>query len=309
MPGSRRKSASRNPLLIPLIVACALVLALSLVYIVQYYENRGDIEYTNQRLIDLFVTPAPTVEPTEDTYAAATVAEATPVQPAPTRQTTPDENTVIVTYPTPPSSISPEFDALYRINPDIVGHLSIPSTTTPIDLFVVQRDNEYYLTHDFYGEPSKGGTLFLDHSNVIWPQDQHMLIYGHNMKNGTMFARLTKYKSIEYATRNPFVYFDTLYEKGAYTVVAALRMTAKDTQTEEFNLRTFVFGEASFDAFLYRVLNNALYITNAGVENSDQLLTLVTCSYSEDDERFMLITRKLREGETEEDVLNLIGGK
>ena len=309
MPDSSKKAKSRNPLLIPLIVACALVLALSCVYIVQYYKSQGNIENTNRRLIDLFVTPAPTAEPAEATYAEATAMEATPVQPEPTRQTTPDENTYIVTFATPPASISPEFDALYRINPDIVGHLSVPSTTTPIDLFVVQRDNDYYLTHDFYGEPSKGGTLFLDHSNAIWPQDQHLLIYGHNMKNGTMFARLTKYKSIEYATRNPFVYFDTLYEKGAYTVVAALRMTAKDTQTEEFNLRTFAFGEASFDAFIYRVLNNALYITNAGVENSDQLLTLVTCSYSEDDERFILLTRKLREGETEEDVLNLIGSK
>lgn len=304
MPESSQKAASksngRNPLLVPLIAACALVLALSCVYIVRYYANRSEIEDTNRQLIDLLITPSP---------AEASPSEATPDLPLPTRQTTPDENTVVVAYPTPPSRILPEFDELYRVNPDLVGHLSIPSTSTPIDLFVVQRDNEYYLTRNFYGQSSKGGTLFLDQANVFWPQDQHMMIYGHNMKNGTMFARLTKYKAIEYAARNPFVYFDTLYEKGVYTVVAALRMTAAETQTDDFNLRTFVFGEAGFNAFIYRILNNALYITNVGVENSDQLLTLVTCSYSEDDERFILVTRKLRDGETEEDIQKLIGTK
>lgn len=303
MPDSVRRpksrSRARNPLLVPLIVACALVVALSCVYIVQYYANRADIEDTNRQLIDLLQTPAPT----------ATPAEATPDKPLPTKQTEPDENTLVIAYPTPPARILSEFDELYRVNPDLVGHLSIPSTSTPIDLFVVQRDNEYYLGHNFYGEASKGGTLFLDQGNVLWPQDQHMIIYGHNMKNGTMFARLTKYKAIEYATRNPFVHFDTLYEKGTYTVVAALRMTAKETRTDEFNLRSFVFGEAGFNAFLYRILENALYITNVGVENSDSLLTLVTCSYSEDDERFILVTRKLRDGETEDDILKLIGSK
>ena len=148
--------------------------------------------------------------------------------------------------------------------------------------------------------------LFLDQANEIWPQDQHLIIYGHNMKNGTMFARLPRYKSIEYAYNNPFVYFDTLYEKGAYVVLAAVRLPAKEMLTEGFNLRTFTFGEASLKSFLFDVSQNALYMTKVGADENDQLLSLVTCAYNEEDERFLLITRRIREGETEEMLKKMI---
>ncbi len=173
---------------------------------------------------------------------------------------------------------------------------------------MLKRDNEYYLTHDFYGEKRKSGAVFMDEANEIWPQDQHMILYGHNMKNGTMFARLTQYSTIKYAARNPFVYFDTIYETGTYVVLAAMRLPAKETMTPSFNIRTFFFGDASFNSFLYAIRERALYVTTVGADANDQLLSLVTCSYNENDERFILITRRLRENETEDDILALIKG-
>ena len=293
----KNNKSARNPLFFPLIAVCALVLLLSGLYIFRYYADRKSINQINESLLEMMSTPEPTPAAAE-----------TPIPtPSPTRQTEPDEKTIVISYPTPPSKINSQFTALYAANPDLAGYLRIPSTSTPIDLFVVKRDNTFYLDHDFYGNESKAGTLFMDQANSLWPLDQHTLIYGHNMKNGTMFARLTKYKAIEYATRNPFVYFDTLYENAVYTVVAALKLPAKDTMTDEFNLRTFIFGDAGMNAFLYQLLNKALYVTKAGVNASDELLTLVTCSYSADDERFILVTRRLRDGETEADIRSLIG--
>lgn len=289
----RSKAAKVNTLLI---FACFLLMSVACFYIVRFYILQGETERDNQRLSDMY-RQGNEYANRESATTEATLNEAENIK------NTTEIEPVIITYPRPPEEIAPEFEEAYEINPDVVGFLHIPAKTVEdIELFVVQRDNEYYLNHDFYGEEKKSGTLFLDQANEIWPQDQHMIIYGHNMKNGTMFARLPRYKSIEYAYNNPFVYFDTLYEKGSFVVVAAIRLPANEMLTEGFNLRTFTFGETSFKSFMYDVSQNALYMTKVGVNEDDQLLSLVTCAYNEDDERFLLITRRIRENETEEEL-------
>jgi len=289
----RKKAASVNTLLI---VLCVLLLIVAGLYIIRFYILQNETERDNQRLSDMYR------EAIEKPVKASTITEATENEAENIRNATENEP-VIITYPRPPEEIAPEFEQAHSINPDVVGFLHIPAKTVDdIELFVVQRDNEYYLSHDFYGEEKKSGALFLDQANQIWPQDQHLIIYGHNMKNGTMFARLPRYKALEYAYNNPFVYFDTLYEKGSFVVLAALRLPAGEMLTEGFNLRTFTFGETSFKSFMYDIHERALYVTNVGVNEDDQLLSLVTCAYNEDDERFLLITRRIRENETEEEL-------
>lgn len=279
-----------------LIAACCFLLIIAGFYIVRFYTLQLETNKDNDRLSKMYREGIENPETESDT-ACATEEEAR-IQEVAT-----EIEPIIITYPRPPEEIAPEFTEAHQINPDVVGFLHIPAKTVDdIELFVVQRDNEYYLTHDFYGKEKKSGTLFLDQVNQIWPQDQHMIIYGHNMKNGTMFARLPRYKSIEYAYNNPFVYFDTLYEKGSYVVVAAMRLPASEMLTEGFNLRTFTFGETGIKSFMYDVSQNALYMTKVGVNENDQLLSLVTCAYNEEDERFLLITRRIRENETEEEL-------
>jgi len=298
MPSKNKKQKKKkaNPLLLPMIVLTAMIAVLSVVYIVNYYGLKNKTEEDNQRLSELYNESLRKIE----------TLQATP-EPTKALPDAPDSDTVIMPYPTKPTKIDPSFEELYRINNDLVGHLMIPlKTITPIDLFVVQRDNTFYLNHDFEGKESKAGALFLDEANEIWPQDQHLIIYGHNMKNGTMFARLSRFHSIEYAKNNPILYFDTVYEKGTYAVLAAMQMPASRMLTDSFNLRTFFFGDVSFNAFMYGVHQNALYVTNIGADSDDQLLSLVTCSYDEDDERMILITRRLRENETEESIRKLI---
>lgn len=311
-PASKKKKTARTDWLIACV--CALVFLISAIFIVRYYRQRGETQDLNSDLLLLLeatATPeaAPETVQAEFTVSPTPVSSPTPTPaptPVPEYETSPEADVIVYTYPTPPAEIDPAFNELHRLNPDMVGHLRIPSTSTPIDLFVVQRDNDFYLDHDFYGKSSRAGTLFLDMANSIWPQDQHMMIYGHNMKDGTMFARLTKYKSIDYTSWNPFVYFDTLYEKHAYAVVAALRIRADDALTADFNLRSFFFEPSEFDVFVSKLYDRALYKTNVDVNSSDHLLTLVTCSYWTDDERFVLVTRRLRENETEEDIKAMI---
>ncbi len=285
-----KRAGSVNTLLIAL---CLLLLIVAGMYILKYYLLQRETEKDNKYLSDLYKKG--------QTISGSKGISTEQIQTTP--EAASETEPVIITYPRPPKEIAPEFSEAFSINPDVVGFLHIPAKTVDdIELFVVQRDNEYYLDHDFYGEKKNSGALFLDEVNQIWPQDQHMIIYGHNMKNGTMLARLTRYKSIEYAYNNPFVYFDTLYEKGSFVVLAAIRLPAGEMLTEGFNLRTFAFGETSFKSFMYDVSQHALYMTKVGAEETDQLLSLVTCAYNEDDERFLLITRRIRENETEEEL-------
>lgn len=280
-----------------LIALCFLLLMVSGFYIARFYALQSETERDNERL-SLMYKSAQTEKTQPDTQGE-------PLEILP--ETKDPSDPIIISYPRPPETIAPEFIEARSMNPDVVGFLHVPAKTVEdIELFVLQRDNEYYLTHDFYGEEKKSGALFLDEANEIWPQDQHMIIYGHNMKNGTMFARLTRYKSIDYAMNNPFVYFDTLYEKGAYVVLAAIRLPANEMLTEGFNLRTFTFGDTSFRSFMYDIRKNALYVTNVGADENDQLLSLITCAYNEEDERFLLITRRIRENETEEMLKQMI---
>ena len=294
--GKRKRNGAQriNTLLI---VLCFLLLMVSGFYIARFYALQSETERDNERLSLMYKSAQG--ERTE----SATQNEPIEIISEPQNPIDP----MIISYPRPPETIAPEFVEAHSINPDVVGFLHVPAKTVDdIELFVLQRDNEFYLTHDFYGEEKKSGALFLDEANEIWPQDQHMIIYGHNMKNGTMFARLTRYKSIDYAYNNPFVYFDTLYEKGAYVVLAAIRRPANEMLTEGFNVRTFTFGDTSFRSFMYDIRKNALYVTNVGADENDQLLSLITCAYNEDDERFLLITRRIRENETEESLKQMI---
>lgn len=298
----RKKAKSAGRMNALLIGMCILLMLVAGFYIINYYRLMNDTEKDNRMLSDMYFNSN---ESADNTSTPEEISKGESEQDD--LETATKIEPVIITYPRPPEEIAPEFIEARSINSDVVGFLHIPAKTVDdIELFVVQRDNEYYLTHDFFGEKKKSGALFLDQANEIWPQDQHLIIYGHNMKNGTMFARLPRYKSIEYAYNNPFVYFDTLYEKGAYVVLAAVRLPAKEMLTEGFNLRTFTFGEASLKSFLFDVSQNALYMTKVGADENDQLLSLVTCAYNEEDERFLLITRRIREGETEEMLKKMI---
>jgi len=292
---ARKKKNSRFTAF--LIALCIVLIAVLSIYIAKFYKLKNNTQRDNEVFSSIY-------ENGEN--------KENPIGKMPEAENGNDEGTqseaVLLPYPRNPENVLSSFEGLIEINNDTVGYLHIPARTVDdIKLPVVQRDNSFYLNHDFYGRESKAGTVFLDSANSIWPQDEHLILYGHNMKNGTMLARITRYKSLEYARNNPILYFDTLYEKGTYVVLAALQLPAEEMQTYDFNIRTFTFGETSFDAFMYAVRKKAYYVTSAGADENDQLLSIMTCSYNEDDERFLLMARRLRENETEEDIYALAG--
>ncbi len=116
------------------------------------------------------------------------------------RQTTeaPTEPETEETEPLEEAYVSPiDFEALTVENPDTIGWIRIPDTN--VDYPIVQgTDNDFYLDHDFYGKESAAGSIYLDFESEADLQGRNQILYGHNMKNGSMFKDINRYKDPEY---------------------------------------------------------------------------------------------------------------
>ena len=213
---------------------------------------------------------------------------------------TPDADTLVVALPTPPP-VQSSFEELLTLNPETVGFLEIEDM---LALPVVQRenDNDFYLSHNFEGAEASEGTLFMDGVNRLVPEDDCLIIYGHNMKNKSMFGRLSAYGGLTYLRQHSIIRFDTLYENRSYVVFAAFAASMRQGSSRYFDVRNFIFDQAEFDKFVLKLQSRSIYRSPIDVRYGDGLLLLVTCDYTNREGRFILALRQLREGETEADM-------
>lgn len=201
------------------------------------------------------------------------------------------------------ASVSPRFQKLRRQNRDIVGWLTIDGL---IDEAVVQRDNEYYLDRDHRGYHNVNGAIFLDEACSLSTRPYTLILYGHNMKTGAMFGGLRNYENLTYYRNNPFITFDTAYEEGRYVIVAVGSISTRPDSgryVDFFHLcsSTIRYREEALRALLRR----SVFSTEIGVAADDQLLVLVTC-VENDEERRVVVARRIRPGETEEALQRLV---
>ena len=188
-----------------------------------------------------------------------------------------------------------DFEGLRKINEDLVAWIQIPGIG--VDYPVVQgEDNEYYLYHTFQKENNKAGSIFLDYRNHDDFTDRRVILYGHNMKDGSMFAALLNYADDTFWEEHPTIRFDTLEETGTYQVLAAFYIDvslSEDGVAFPFYEYTGLRDEAIFQEYLAQVGDRALYSTGVTAEFGEQLLTLSTCSYNTSDERFVVVAKQV----------------
>ncbi len=125
------------------------------------------------------------------------------------------------------AEVAEDFYDLYETNPDTVGWLRVGDN---IDYPVVQRDNDFYLHHDFYGNEDNNGTLFVNEYNSLMPRDWLVLIHGHHMRSGAMFGRLMDYEDFGYVCSHPLIMWRTVRdpEEVYYVPVSALNVSADE---------------------------------------------------------------------------------
>ena len=186
------------------------------------------------------------------------------------------------------------FDAyydLYTQNEDFSGWLTVPGT--PIDYPVMQADdNEFYLHRNFEKEKRYSGIPFADYQCDLYTPSTNIIIYAHNMKDGSMFASLSRYDEKSFYEQNKIITFNTIYARGEYEVIGAFNTTPEEFPYHEFiNAR----NRGEFDEFIANVKRLSIYNTDSSASYGDHLLTLSTCAYNTDDERFVVVAKKINE--------------
>ncbi|SDZ23730.1 sortase B [Evansella caseinilytica] len=168
------------------------------------------------------------------------------------------------------------FDELLQINEDIVGWLTIEQTL--IDYPVLQaQNNDYYLDRNYKREQTRAGSIFMDYRNDIRKLPQNTILYGHNMKDGSMFGQLKKFLDEDFFSENRTFYYDTLYDGYEAEVISVYLST-----TDFYYIQTDFSSDEEYMEFLESIQARSLY--DAGVElmADDAIITLSTCDYTLD---------------------------
>lgn len=187
-----------------------------------------------------------------------------------------------------------QLEELRKENNDIVGWIEISGTN--INYPVLQTDNnDFYLNHNYKKEYTTRGSIFLD-KDVNLEGSSNYLVYGHRTKTNLMFEQLLKYEDKDFYLNNKNIRFTTLKEDAMYEILAIFysRIYYK---TEENVFRYYYFinakNEQEYNDFVNKAKSASIYDTGVAATYGEQLLTLSTCEYSQDNGRFVVVAKKI----------------
>ena len=187
-----------------------------------------------------------------------------------------------------------QYAELATVNPDFVGWIKINNTNIDYPVMHTPSNEEYYLHRGFGKEYSSSGTPFLSADNTLEANNEHIVMYGHNMRNGTMFSDLLLYKKQAFWEENPYIYFDTLSGENSYEIFAVFEMDVEVGNGHfPFYEHTSFETEEKFDAFLSKATDLSLYDTGIVPTYGETILSLVTCDeYSGSDRMVVMGVKK-----------------
>ncbi len=198
--------------------------------------------------------------------------------------------------------------AAYAQNSETVGWISIKGT--PVDYPIVKAsDNMKYLSYtNFYGKGARYGTPFMDFRCNAEAMSKNTVIYAHHMNNNLFFGSLDKYENSNYYKEHPVIEYQTLNGALKYKIYAVFYAT---TQADcdggfVFDYYNPNMSDENFKGYIELLNQYAIYTTDTGLEATDKIITLSTCTHVYDDlkkggvdTRLVVVGRLLREGEDE----------
>jgi sortase B len=171
--------------------------------------------------------------------------------------------------------------SLQQHNDEIIGWLFLENSrlNNPV---LQANNNNFYLTHNYLREKSRGGSIFVDYRNKIM-DDRHTIFYGHVLRNGTMFGELAKFADQQYANEHPVFYFETNDRKYQLEVFAAY-----ETTTDFYYIET-EFTDETYEQFLQEIQFRSVIHMPVNVTTKDKIVTFSTCTTTQDEtERFVV---------------------
>lgn len=192
-------------------------------------------------------------------------------------------------------SILPEYAELFLQNTDMVGWIHVTDTNINYPVMHTPNTPDFYLKHGFdKGYTDYGCPYVQEDCDVMEPTD-NVIIYGHHMKNGSMFADLEKFKNEDFYKEHRTLSFNTLTDKCEYEIVAVFKTVVYTDDPSAFKYYRFVNADTpeQFCEFIAKCKELSLYDTGVGAEYGDKLITLSTCEYSRTNGRLVVIAKKV----------------
>jgi len=260
--------------------------------LLKYFNESAHSKETYDSLLDLKEQAAP---PVLFPGIHETIPQ-TPEGEDPTEATEPESNLVTVIHPETGEEVQmlPEFQELFLLNPELVGWITIPGTKLNYPVVQSGTDNvDYYLHRDFYGKRDLHGCIYArEQCDLLEPSD-NIILYGHRMNDGSMFACLANYRKQSYWEDNQYIRFDTMVEHGTYQIIAVFKTQATLGDGFAYHLFVDAEDEADFQEFMDRVQELSLYDTGLDAQYGDKLITLSTCDYSRSNGRLVVVAKKV----------------
>ena len=190
---------------------------------------------------------------------------------------------------------------LLEENSDFKGWITISGTQVNNPIYQADN-NDYYLNHNQQKKKSAYGALFFDCENVITKDytDKNLVIYGHQMKNGSMFGSLKKLRSLNFYKQNPTIQFSTIYKNSTYKIYSVFVLNAikNDDNGYIYNIsRQNFLDENDFNSWRDEAYQRSIINTGVDVEMGDNIITLITCSNDFQNARLVVMAREVRNGE------------
>ena len=207
-------------------------------------------------------------EPTEETYDPNAPMETIPIH---------NEDGILL-----------EYEGLYEMNPDMVGWIKIEGTKLDYPVLHTPHSTDFYLKHDFDGKESARGCIYMREECDIFRPTDNITLYGHNMKDGSMFATLNSYVDKKTWENNSLIFFDNLYEAHVYQIFAVFTTTASVGEGFSYHQMEDAADEAEFTEFIRTCKRLQLYETGITPIYGDKIICLSTCEYSQENGRLVV---------------------
>lgn len=259
-----------------LTVVFALIFLVSGFLLVRYYVNSNKQEKVYSELSQI-------MEQEEQSAPADVPAEE---QSPYTVVTDPDGNTMMILR---------QFDALYKMNPDIVGWMRIEGTTLDYPVMYKPAAKDFYLRKNFFAEKATHGCLYIQETCSVFPQSDNLTIYGHNMRDGSMFGCLKNYRKESFWKAHPVITFNTLTEEAQYEIFAVFATTSSVGKGFKYHYFIDAADDEAFHEFVDTCKALSFYDTGIDPVPGDKFITLSTCEDTLVNGRLVVVARRVAE--------------
>ena len=190
-------------------------------------------------------------------------------------------------------TVLPQYADLFTQNPDMVGWVTVEDTKINYPVMQSKAEPNFYLKHGFDKEYTNYGCPYIQENCDVSAPSDNLIIYGHHMNDGSMFAGLMKYTDKSFWEEHRFVTFNSLTDEQQYEIVAVFKTFVYSDSPDSFKYYQFVDAEDEdeFNAYIDRCKDLALYDTEVTAEYGDKLITLSTCEYSRTNGRLVVVAK------------------